>query len=224
MRHLSEASPPTRLPTARPSAHHPHRCLPPSPLPQPSSSRGIPQVPGPQQDVLLPERSRPGKGAARGWGRRERARDPLAAATRAPEPGNRLPSAEQGRPPTPADERRIRPPPAPVRALAPPPAVGVPGSPPLPAPRLRRHSPRWGPRFPGPSGRLRALCGRRARSGPGTPPPEKFAAGKRAGGEAGKEGREGRGAAGREREERGAGGRDRGCGRGREGRDVGPRG
>lgn len=123
-----------------------------------------------------------------------------------PGPGNQLPSADQGRPPNPADERRIGSPPAPLRAPAPPPAVGVRGSPPLPAPRLHRHSPRWGPRLPGPSGRLRALCGRRARSRPGTPPPENFAAGKGAGGGAGEEGREGRGAAGREREERGAGG------------------
>lgn len=206
MSHLSGASPPTWLPTARPNAPHPHHSLPSSPLSHPSSSGGVSQVPGPQQDVLLPEWSRPGKGAARGWGRRERARDPFAAVTRAPGPGNRLSSPDQGRRPTPADERWIGSPPALLRAPAPPPAVGVRGSPPLPAPRLRRHSPRWGPRLPGPSGRLRALCGRRARSRPGTPPPEKFAAGKGAGGGTGEEGRDGRGAAGREREERGAGG------------------
>lgn len=96
---------------------------------------------------------------------------------------------------------------------------------PAPRPRRRpsrpgplcRHSPRWRPRLQGPSGRLRALCGRRARSGPGTPVPaaaEAAASGKVCGSEGSARGR-GRGGKGREgrgvlespaREERGAGG------------------
>lgn len=219
--HLSGASPPD------PAPHCPPECaplpsLPPfiSPIPPPPPP-GVSQVPGPQQDVL---RFPSGQGRERcgpGGGGRERAQDPFAAVTRAPGRETALSRRTRGGAPAPADERRTGPA-GPSPRSSPSSAVGVgarhpsraTSPPPLTA---------LGPRLPGPSGRPESsVRGDGRGQGPGRRLRRSFTAGKGAGGGAGEEGRDGRGAAGREQEERG--GRDRGCGRRREGWDMGPRG